>query len=118
MTPDFTDPNLTAGVSSTYALNAYDYHWNGSSVQITVMTPPTGNIDPRKVGVRSLGSYLGDGSEQIDYAQRTSELFDSTDQADGARVERWPVPGKGGPRGGENSNYLAWYLLHSVGLNF
>src|SRR5271165_6872857 len=66
VTPDFTDPTVTAGVSYTYALDAYDYHWNASSVQITVVTPPTGNIDPREVGVRSLGSYWGDGSEQID----------------------------------------------------
>lgn len=29
-------------------------------------TPPTGNIGPRETGVRSLGSYWGDGAEQID----------------------------------------------------
>jgi hypothetical protein len=32
----------------------------------TVDTPPTGNIGPRETGVRSLGSYWGDGAEQID----------------------------------------------------
>ncbi len=43
VTPDFTDPTVSAGVSYTYSLNAYDYHWNASSVQITVVTPATGN---------------------------------------------------------------------------
>ena len=48
------------------ALDAYDYHWNGSQTNITVVTPAAGNIDPRQVGVRPLGSYWGAGSEQID----------------------------------------------------
>ena len=42
------------------------YHWNGSQTNITVVTPAAGNIDPRQVGVRPLGSYWGAGSEQID----------------------------------------------------
>ena len=65
-TPDFTDPNVSANTMYTYTLQAVDYHWNSSIVTVNVTTPAAGNIDPREVGLRPLGSYWGAGSEQID----------------------------------------------------
>jgi len=65
-TPDFSDPTALAGQTYIYTLEAIDYHWNTSITTVNVVTPAAGNIDPREVGVRPLGSYWGAGSEQID----------------------------------------------------
>ena len=66
-TAEFTDATVAASTTYTYTLYAIDYHMNISpGTAITVTTPPAGAIDPRRVGVRSTGSYWGAGGEQID----------------------------------------------------
>src|SRR5580704_4100488 len=65
-TSDFSDTTVSPGTAYNYALQVADFHQNSSWTTITVATPPAGNIDPREIGVRSLGSYWGDGAEQID----------------------------------------------------
>src|SRR5271154_1090219 len=47
-------------------IQAQDYHYNVTSVQITVTTPVSGAIDPRQVGVRPTGTYWGGGGEELD----------------------------------------------------
>jgi RHS repeat-associated protein len=65
-TPEFSDNTVAASTTYTYILQATDYHSNSTFTSMTVRTPPSGSIDPREVGVRSLGTYWGAGGEQID----------------------------------------------------
>jgi len=66
-TAGFTDATVAASTSYSYQLITVDIAGNEAapaSVQVT--TPPTGSIDPRRVGVRPTGSYWGALGEQID----------------------------------------------------
>jgi len=47
-------------------LVAYDWDLNNTSTTISVTTPPSGGVDPRRVGVRPTGAYWGASPEQID----------------------------------------------------
>ncbi|HXJ43138.1 MAG TPA: hypothetical protein VNH18_27915, partial [Bryobacteraceae bacterium] len=66
-TPEYDDDAVVAGTTYTYTIQALDAHQNASaSTTLTVVTPPAGAIDARRIGVRPLGSYWGDAGEQID----------------------------------------------------
>ncbi|HYL35376.1 MAG TPA: hypothetical protein VEV17_05650, partial [Bryobacteraceae bacterium] len=65
-TPQFTDTTVSPGTTYTYLLQAQDFHYNSTTITITVATPSAGSIDPRQVGVRPLGTYWGHGGEQLD----------------------------------------------------
>ncbi len=64
--------NITDNVvtpSTTYAYGVCEQSFHGvlsGCSGFGVTTPPAGNIDPRRYGVRSTGSYWGDKGEQID----------------------------------------------------
>ena len=61
--------DLTATASTTYSywFQPEDFHANlGGITTISVTTPAAGNIDPRRTGVRPLGTYWGGLGEQID----------------------------------------------------
>lgn len=64
--PEFSDETATAGTNYTYSIIATDYHQNQATTNINITTPPTNAIDPRRVGVRPMGSYWGAAGEQID----------------------------------------------------
>jgi hypothetical protein len=65
--PEFTDATVQPSTTYTYTLYAIDYHGNPSApTTLTVNTPPAGNVDPRRIGVSSTGSYWGGAGEQID----------------------------------------------------
>ena len=55
----FSDTTVLPGHSYTYTIYALDYHWNHAGTTFNVTTPPTGSIDPRRVGVRPTGAYSG-----------------------------------------------------------
>ncbi len=66
-TAAFSDATVAASTSYTYSIRARDYHYNLSAqTSISVTTPPTGAIDPRRIGVRPTGNYWGALGEQID----------------------------------------------------
>jgi hypothetical protein len=65
--PEFTDDGVSPGQTYQYAVVARDYHLNDSSqTTFSVATPPSGTVDPRRVGVRPTGTYWGAGGEQLD----------------------------------------------------
>ena len=65
--PEFTDELLTASTTHSYSVYAFDYHWNASSAgTFSITTPPSGSIDPRRIGIRTTGAYWGASPEQID----------------------------------------------------
>jgi len=65
--PEYSDATALAATTYTYTIQALDFHGNlGPSTNITITTPPTGAVDPRRTGLLSTGSYWGGGGEQID----------------------------------------------------
>jgi len=67
-TPDFADDATSPSTTYTYTIYALDYHLNASTATTFTVTTPTAatSVNPRRVGVRSTGSYWGGGGEQID----------------------------------------------------
>jgi RHS repeat-associated protein len=64
---EFTDATVQPSTTYTYSIRTVDYHCNlSSATTITVTTPPTGAVDPRRIGVRPNGSYWGGAGEQLD----------------------------------------------------
>jgi YD repeat-containing protein len=64
---NFSDTTVAAGTTYTYQIYAFDFFLNSTaSSTFTVTTPPSGGIDPRRVGVRPTGAYWGASPEQID----------------------------------------------------
>ena len=64
---EIVDLTVTPGTTYTYELQPEDFHGNlGLRTAISVTTPAAGNIDPRRTGVRPLGTYWGGLGEQID----------------------------------------------------
>ncbi len=63
---EFSDETVASGTTYTYSIVATDYHQNTATTTLSVTTPPSGAIDPRRVGVRHTGSYWGSAGEQID----------------------------------------------------
>ncbi len=61
-----TDTMVQPGTTYQYQIEACDFHWNTSTATITVTTPPTGQVDPRRTGVRPNGSYWGGSGENVD----------------------------------------------------
>ena len=65
--PSSTDATVSAGTTYTYTVYACDDYQNCSAGQtFTAVTPPTGAIDSRRVGVRPDGAYWGAAGENID----------------------------------------------------
>ena len=64
----YTDATLSPSQTYQYKLYSFDYHKNLSSsyAVFSVTTPPTGSVDPRRVGIRPTGTYWGAGTGQID----------------------------------------------------
>jgi len=62
----FSDVTVVPSHTYNYQIIAFDYHLNQASASFTVVTPPAGSIDPRRVGVRPTGAYWGAMGEQID----------------------------------------------------
>ena len=65
--PEFEDNTVVPSTTYSYQLYACDYHGNcrGAS-PFNATTPPAGSIDPRRVGIATLGSYWGGTGENID----------------------------------------------------
>ncbi len=69
LSTDFSDDSsgLTAGTNYVYAVSERSFHGIfGPQTNIYVTTPGTNAIDPRRIGVRSTGSYWGAMGESID----------------------------------------------------
>jgi RHS repeat-associated protein len=65
--PEMVDESAQPGTSYLYQVQAVDFHGNFSGLtDVPVTTPATGNVDPRRTGVRPLGTYWGGLGEQID----------------------------------------------------
>jgi hypothetical protein len=65
--PEFTDNTVSAGTSHSYTIYAADFRDNLSgAASFSVTTPPSGSVDPRRVGTRPTGTYWGASPEQID----------------------------------------------------
>jgi RHS repeat-associated protein len=65
--PEFADDTAQANTTYTYQVQCEDWHINTStSVTFKVNTPPLQAVDPRRPGIRTLGSYWGGAGEQID----------------------------------------------------
>ncbi|MGE5648368.1 MAG: RHS repeat-associated core domain-containing protein [Acidobacteriota bacterium] len=67
LTPEWNDAAVDPATTYTYAISAWDSHFNfGPATSFTVTTPPPTSADPRRVGVRTDGAYWGGAGEQID----------------------------------------------------
>jgi hypothetical protein len=67
LSPELYDPTVSPSTTYNYPVWAIDAHFNYSNqTTITVTTPPAGTVDPRRIGVRSTGSYWGGLGENID----------------------------------------------------
>ena len=64
--PGFTDRTVAAGTQYTYTIVARDQHFNTTSVTHTATALVNAAVNPRKLGVRALGTYWGAGGENID----------------------------------------------------
>jgi hypothetical protein len=66
-TPGYLDEAVRASTLYTYGIQAFDAHQNAAAMTtFTVQTLASGQVEARRIGVRSLGSYWGDAGEQID----------------------------------------------------
>jgi hypothetical protein len=89
--PEFSDPTVQPETTYCYNFNGVDYHGNGAmSAGTCLTTPPAGSIDPRRVGVRSTGSYWGAAGEQIDTLSGNLNFTIPLLQAQGRNG--WAVP--------------------------
>ena len=72
----WTDANVVPQTNYTYAVAALSFHGvaGAASPALSVDTPSTNNIDPRRTGVKPLGSYWGSSPEQIDVASGNLNL--------------------------------------------
>ncbi len=61
-----TDGTVSANTSYSYTLQACDWHWNCGNTTFTATTPPSGQVDPRRSGVRANGNYWGGMGENVD----------------------------------------------------
>ena len=91
-TPTISDQgnSIAPNTTYTYTLQSVDWHWNVASTVITVATPPTGDNDPRQVGVRPTGSYWGGGGENLD--MRSGNLNFSVPLLTAQGRGGWSVP--------------------------
>ncbi|NWF85150.1 MAG: hypothetical protein HXY18_15135, partial [Bryobacteraceae bacterium] len=64
--PGFTDQTVAAGTQYTYTIVARDQHLNTTSVQHIATALANATVNPRKVGLRPLGTYWGAAGENID----------------------------------------------------
>ena len=65
--PEFSDVSVSASTNYTYSMTATVFGgYTLATATANVVTPPTGMVDNRLVGVRSTGSYWGGMGEQID----------------------------------------------------
>jgi hypothetical protein len=62
----FSDSTVSPNTTYTYTIYPHDAHLNLSTRAVTVTTPAANVKDPRKVGVRPLGTYWGASPENID----------------------------------------------------
>jgi hypothetical protein len=89
--PEFSDPTVQPETTYCYNFNGVDYHGNAAmSAGTCLTTPPAGSIDPRRVGVRSTGSYWGAAGEQIDTLSGNLNFTIPLLQAQGRNG--WAVP--------------------------
>ena len=63
---NWTDTAVSPSTTYSYLVRAIDMNHNVSQTTVTVTTPSAGNRDPRKTGVRPLGTYWGASPENID----------------------------------------------------
>ncbi|MBL8241703.1 MAG: hypothetical protein JNM66_30030, partial [Bryobacterales bacterium] len=63
---NWSDTTVTAGTTYSYRLHPLDMHLNATATVVTVVTPANGIGDPRRTGVRPLGTYWGASPENID----------------------------------------------------
>ncbi|MBI2685178.1 MAG: RHS repeat-associated core domain-containing protein [Acidobacteria bacterium] len=62
----FSDTTVSPGTTYTYTIYPHDMYLNNVGTSLTITTPAAGQRDPRKVGVRPLGTYWGASPENID----------------------------------------------------
>ncbi|MCX6622804.1 MAG: hypothetical protein NTY38_17410, partial [Acidobacteria bacterium] len=60
------DGSVAPATTYSYRIDTTDFHGNVAGYTISVATPSTWTIDPRRMGVRPTGAYWGGGGEQID----------------------------------------------------
>jgi RHS repeat-associated protein len=88
----WADPMVSPSTSYTYAVTPMSFHGVAAawSTAITVETPSTSSIDPRRTGVKPLGAYWGASPEQIDVESGNLNLTVPIIQAQGRGG--WTVP--------------------------
>ena len=73
--PSYTDTTVRPGTTYSYKVAAVDYHQNSASSSPIALTTPSDvrpinpqvpAVDPRRVGVRRMGSYWGASGENVD----------------------------------------------------
>jgi hypothetical protein len=118
-TAEFTDDTAPPGTTYTYGLYALDLHGNaGTPTSVTVTTPPTGAVDPRRTGLHSTGSYWGGGGEQIDTLSGNLNFSFPIAKAQGRNGWTVPVNLVYNSQNWRNDNGVNWQLGTDVGYGF
>jgi RHS repeat-associated protein len=115
----WSDTTVSPNTTYTYSVVTVDRHGNQSTAtEFQVVTPAAGAVDPRKIGVRPLGSYWGAAGENID--MQTGNL--------NFTLPLLSVPGRGGMKLNVALSYNSlnwrqdaagtWLLGEDVGYGF
>jgi len=114
----FTDATVTAGQNYTYTIYPHDVHLNFSSTAVTVATPATGYKDPRKLGLRSLGTYWGASPENIDLQSGNLSFSLPTVTAQGRGGTAVPIHLSYNSQNWRKDGSGTWLLGTDVGFGF
>lgn len=118
-TPEWSDDTAQPNATYTYQINAEDYHGNLSqNTTVAVNTPPSQAVDPRRIGVRPLGSYWGGAGEQVDTASMNLNFTVPLLTAQGRG--NWSVPFNltYNSQNWRQDSGGTWRLGHDVGYGF
>jgi YD repeat-containing protein len=118
-TPEWSDDTAQPNATYTYQINAEDYHGNLSqNTLVVVNTPPLQAMDPRRTGVRPLGSYWGGAGEQVDTTSMNLNVTVPLVTAQGRG--NWSVPFNltYNSQNWRQDSGGTWQLGHDVGYGF
>lgn len=125
--PEYLDATVQASQTYNYTIQAVDLHGNFSSgTTFTITTPasktgpgaPPNTADPRRVGLRTNGSYWGGGGEQIDTLSGNLNFSLPLLKAQGRPGWGVPVNLVYNSQNWRQDNGANWQLGYDVGFGF
>jgi hypothetical protein len=114
----FSDSTVSPNTTYTYTIYPHDAHLNLSTRAVTVTTPAANVKDPRKVGVRPLGTYWGASPENIDLQSGNLSFSLPTVTAQGRGGTAVPFRLSYNSQNWRKDPAKAWLLGTDVGFGF